>query len=69
MLDGESLKGVDKFKYLGSIVIANGQGTEDFRKFILFDVHNSNIHGYFCYPSRAFYGKLYFRTEKLKKRN
>ncbi len=28
LLDGESLKDVDKFTYLGSMFVANGQGTE-----------------------------------------
>ncbi len=31
LLDGEPLEDVDKFKYLGSMFIANGQGTEDIR--------------------------------------
>ncbi len=31
LLDGEHLEEVDKFKYLGSMVIANGKGTEDIR--------------------------------------
>ncbi len=31
ILDGEQLEGVKKFKYLGSIFIANGQGTEEIR--------------------------------------
>ncbi len=29
MLDGEPLEGVDQFKYLGSMFIANGQDTEE----------------------------------------
>ncbi len=28
LLDGEPLEDVDKFKYLGSMFVANGQGTE-----------------------------------------
>ncbi len=31
LLDGEPLEDVDKFKYLGSMFVANGQGTEDIR--------------------------------------
>ncbi len=31
LLDGESLEDVDKFKYLGSLFVANGQGTEEIR--------------------------------------
>ncbi len=31
LLNGESLKDVDKFKYLGSMFVANGQGTEEVR--------------------------------------
>ncbi len=31
MLDGEPLEDVDKFKYLGSMFMENGQGTEDIR--------------------------------------
>ncbi len=31
LLDGEPLEDVDKFKHLGSIFVANGQGTEDIR--------------------------------------
>ncbi len=31
LLDGESLEDVDKFKYLGSMFAANGQGTEEIR--------------------------------------
>ncbi len=31
LLDGEQLEGVEKFKYLGSIFMANGQGTEEIR--------------------------------------
>ncbi len=30
--DGEPLEDVDKFKYLGSMFIANGQGTEEIRR-------------------------------------
>ncbi len=29
--DGEPLEDVDKFKYLGSMFVANGQGTEEIR--------------------------------------
>ncbi len=29
LLDGEPLEDVDKFKYLGSMFFANGQGTEE----------------------------------------
>ncbi len=31
MLDGEALENVDKFKYLGSMFVANVQGTEEVR--------------------------------------
>ncbi len=31
LLDNEPLEDVDKFKYLGSMFIANGQGTEEIR--------------------------------------
>ncbi len=31
LLDGEPLEDVDKFKYLGSMFVANGQGTEEIR--------------------------------------
>ncbi len=31
LLDGEPLEGVDKFKYLDSMFVANGKGTEDIR--------------------------------------
>ncbi len=31
LLDGEPMEDVDKFKYLGSIFVANGQGTEEVR--------------------------------------
>ncbi len=31
LLDGEPLEDVDKFKYLGSMFFANGQGTEEIR--------------------------------------
>ncbi len=31
LLVGELLEDVDKFKYLGSLFIANGQGTEEIR--------------------------------------
>ncbi len=31
LLDGEPLDDVDKFKYLGSMFVANGQGTEEIR--------------------------------------
>ncbi len=31
LLDGEPLEDVDKFKYLGSIFVSNGQGTEEIR--------------------------------------
>ncbi len=31
-LDGEPLEDVERFKYLGSIFVANGQGTEEIRK-------------------------------------
>ncbi len=31
LLDGEPLEYVDKFKYLGSMFVANGQGTEEIR--------------------------------------
>ncbi len=34
MLDGEPLEDVEKFKYLGSIFIANSQGTEEIRSLI-----------------------------------
>ncbi len=30
-LDGEPLEDEDKFKYLGSMFVANGQGTEEIR--------------------------------------
>ncbi len=33
-LDGELLKDVDKFKYLGSMFVANGQGTEEIKSSI-----------------------------------
>ncbi len=29
LLDGEPLEDVEKFKYLGSMFVANGQGTEE----------------------------------------
>ncbi len=35
VLDYESLEAVDKFKYLGLMIIANGQGTEEIRSRIL----------------------------------
>ncbi len=31
LLDGEPLEDVSKFKYLGSMFVANGQGAEDIR--------------------------------------
>ncbi len=31
LLDGEPLEVVDKFKYFGSMFVANGQGTEEIR--------------------------------------
>ncbi len=31
LLDGEPLEDVDKFKYLGSMFVANEQGTEEIR--------------------------------------
>ncbi len=31
LLNGEPLENVDKFKYLGSMFVANGQSTEDIR--------------------------------------
>ncbi len=31
LLDGEPLEDVDRFKYLGSMFVANGQGTEEIR--------------------------------------
>ncbi len=31
LFDGEPLKDVEKFKYLGSMFVANGQGTEEIR--------------------------------------
>ncbi len=31
LLDGEPLEDVDKFKYLGSMFVANGQDTEEIR--------------------------------------
>ncbi len=31
LLDGEHLEDVDKFKYLGSMFVANGQGTDEIR--------------------------------------
>ncbi len=35
LLDGEPLKDVDKFTYLGSMFVANGQGTEEVRSRII----------------------------------
>ncbi len=35
LLDGEPLVDVDKFKYLGSMFVANDQGTEEIRFCIL----------------------------------
>ncbi len=32
LLDGEPLEGVDKFKYLGSMFVANGQGHREDKK-------------------------------------
>ncbi len=32
LLDGEPLDDVDKFKYLGSMFVANHQGTEEIRR-------------------------------------
>ncbi len=32
LLDGEPLEDVDKFKYLGSMFVANDQGTEEIRR-------------------------------------
>ncbi len=32
LLDGEHLEDVDKFKYLGSMFVANGQCTEEIRR-------------------------------------
>ncbi len=37
LLDGEPLEDIDKFKYLGSMFIANGHGTEDFKSKINLD--------------------------------
>ncbi len=34
LLDGEPLEDVEKFKYLGSMFVANGQGTEEIRSTI-----------------------------------
>ncbi len=34
LLDGEPLEDVEKFKYLGSMFVANGQGTEEIRSMI-----------------------------------
>ncbi len=34
LLDGEPLEDVDKFKHLGSMFVANGQGTEEIRSSI-----------------------------------
>ncbi len=34
MLDGEPLGDVEKFKYLGSMFVANPQGTEEMRSWI-----------------------------------
>ncbi len=34
LFDGEPLEGVDKFEYLGSIFIANGQGTKEIRSIL-----------------------------------
>ncbi len=31
LLEGETLEDVDEFKYLGSMFVANGQGTEEIR--------------------------------------
>ncbi len=31
LLDGETLEDVDEFKYLGSMFVANGQGTEEIK--------------------------------------
>ncbi len=31
LLDGEPLEDVEKFKYLGSMFVANGQGTKEIR--------------------------------------
>ncbi len=31
LFDGEPLEGVDKYKYVGSMFVANGQGTEEIR--------------------------------------
>ncbi len=31
LLDGQPLEGVDKFKYLGSMFLANGHGTKEIR--------------------------------------
>ncbi len=31
LLDGEPLEDVEKFKYIGSMLVANGQGTEEIR--------------------------------------
>ncbi len=31
LIDGEPLEDVDKFKYLGSMFVAKGQGTEEIR--------------------------------------
>ncbi len=31
LLDGETLEDVERFKYLGSMFVANGQGTEEIR--------------------------------------
>ncbi len=36
LLDGEPLEDVDKFMYLGSMFIANGQGTEEIRSRVNF---------------------------------
>ncbi len=38
LIDGESLEDVDKFNYLGSMSIANDQGTEEIRIRICYDL-------------------------------
>ncbi len=47
LLDGEPLKDVDKFKYIGSFFIASGQGTEEIRSRISLD-HSALSHLQSC---------------------
>ncbi len=49
LLDGEHLGDVDKFKYLGSMIVANGQGTGEIEAgLILLVPHSLAYNPVFC---------------------